>query len=380
MGAVAGGPVLVLNAGSSSLKYAVFDAESGGGAEEAAGEEIARGLVEIGPEGAADHAAALDAVLARMADAGLPPARLAAAGHRVVHGGSALTAPTRITPEIIREIRSLCALAPLHNPPALAAIETLAARAPDLPQVAVFDTAFHADMPELARRYALPARAGAEGIRRYGFHGISCAALVEALPGISGAPLPRRLLALHLGAGASATAILDGRSVATTMGYSPLDGLPMASRSGGLDPEAVLVLAERLGTEGARRLLWHESGLRGLAGSGDMRALLGRDDPQARFAIRHFAYWTTRHAGSLIAAMGGLDALAFTGGIGAGAAPVRAAIMEGLGWAGLTADPAANAAHGPALHAPDSRVTAWVVPAREEAYIAARTRTLLAAD
>ncbi len=139
------------------------------------------------------------------------------------------------------------------------------------------------------------------------------------------------------------------------------------------------MLAERLGIEGARRLLWHESGLRGLAGSGDMRALLGRDDPAARFAIRHFAYWATRHAGSLIAAMGGLDALAFTSGIGERAAPLRAAIMERLGWAGLTPDPAANAAHGPALHAPRSRVTAWVVRAREEAYIATRTRALLTA-
>ncbi len=364
-----GGPVLVLNAGSSSLKYAVFDADL---------TERARGMVEIGPGGAPDHPSALERALARLEAAGLPLAAFTAAGHRVVHGGASLTEPARVTPEIIGKIRDLCAIAPLHNPHNLAAIETLGALAPNLAQVAVFDTAFHAQMPEVARRYALPARAATADIRRYGFHGISYAALAEALPEVSGAPPPRRLLALHLGAGASACAILDGRSVATTMGFSPLDGLDMASRSGSLDPEAVLVLAERLGTDGARRLLWRESGLTGLAGSGDMRALMARGDPAARFAVEHFAYWTIRHAGSLIAAMGGLDAVAFTGGIGEGAAPVRAAIMEGLGWAGLVPDRAANAAGGPGLHAPASPVAAWIVPAREERYIAARTREIVA--
>ena len=362
-------PVLVINAGSSSLKYAVFDT---------AGGENARGMVEIGPEGAPDHPAALAEVLARLEASGLPLTAFAGSGHRVVHGGATLTEPTRITPEIIQQISDLSAIAPLHNPHNLAAIETLGTLAPNLAQVAVFDTAFHAQKPEVARRYALPDRAETADICRYGFHGISYAALTEALPQISGVPLPRRLLALHLGAGASGCAILGGRSVATTMGFSPLDGLDMASRSGTLDPEAVLVLAERLGTRAARHLLWHESGLKGLAGNGDMRALLARDDPAARFAVEHFTYWATRHAGSLIAAMGGLDAVAFTGGIGEGAAPVRAAIMEGLGWAGLVPNMAANAAGGPGLHAPASPVAAWIVPAQEERYIAARTREIVA--
>ncbi len=365
----AAGPVLVINAGSSSLKYAVFGPDLA---------ERARGMVEIGPGGAPDHPAALEQALARLAASGLPLAAFTAAGHRVVHGGATLTEPARITPEIVGKIRDLCAIAPLHNPHNLAAIETLGALAPRLPQVAVFDTAFHDTAPEVARRYALPDRAETGDIRRYGFHGISYAALTEALPRISGTPLPRRLLALHLGAGASACAILEGSSVATTMGFSPLDGLDMASRSGSLDPEAVLVLAERLGIDAARHMLWRESGLAGLAGSGDMRALLGRDDLQARFAVEHFAYWAIRHAGSLIAAMGGLDALAFTGGIGERAAPIRAAILAGLKWAGLKVDPGKNETHGPALHAPASPVTAWIVPAREEAYIAARTRDVVA--
>ncbi len=365
------GPVLVINAGSSSLKYAAFGAGL---------TETARGAVEIGPGAAAGHGAALERALDRLARAGLPLGAFAAVGHRVVHGGARLSAPARLTPEIIAEIRALCDLAPLHNPHNLAAIEALGALAPDLDQVAVFDTAFHAGAPELARRYALPARPETAGLVRYGFHGISYAALVRALPELSGAPLPRRLLALHLGAGASACAILEGRSVATTMGFSPLDGLPMASRSGSLDPEAVLVLARRLGLERAGALLWRESGLAGLSGlSGDMRRLLESDDARARFAVAHFAYWAARQAGSLIVALGGLDAVAFTGGIGEHAAPLRAAILERLAWLGLRLDAGANAAGAARLHRPGSAISAWIVPAREEAFIAARTLELTGA-
>ncbi len=245
--------------------------------------------------------------------------------------------------------------------------------APDLPQFASFDTAFHASNPEEALRYALPP--GHEEIRRYGFHGISYAGLVEQLPAISGAPLPERLLALHLGNGASLCAIRDGQSVATTMGYSPLDGLTMGTRSGSIDGNAVLRLAELHGIAGAARILNREGGLLGLGGASDMRALQAAATERAEFAIRHFRYWVLRHAGSMIAAMQGLDAVAFTGGIGENDIQLRRQILEGLHWAGVEvegADPA-----GPRLHAEGSRVAAWIVPAREEARIAAEARHIL---
>ncbi len=376
------GGILVLNAGSSSLKFSLFDNALqeilSGAASEIGGTGAVRIGADVTPGTPPDHAAALDAILAGLARHGVDLARLTGAGHRVVHGG-ALTRPARLTPDILARIRAAAPLAPLHNPPALAAIEALAARAPTLAQCASFDTAFHAQQPEVARRYALPARPETREIRRYGFHGISYAALVEALPEISGAPLPRRLLAFHLGNGASAAAILNGSSVATTMGFSPIDGLPMGTRAGDISAEAVLVLVEKLGLEGARRLLWQESGLAGLSGGvSDMQALLASPDPAARLAIDHFAYWCIRAAGSLIAAMGGLDAVAFTGGIGEHAAPVRAAILQGLAWTGLTPDAAANIAGQSRLHAPGSAIAAWIVPAREERQIARDTARLLA--
>ncbi|MEO0655487.1 MAG: hypothetical protein AAFY77_11540, partial [Pseudomonadota bacterium] len=216
----------------------------------------------------------------------------------------------------------------------------------------------------------LSALAEALGLRRYGFHGNSFASLVETLPKLSGAPLPTRLLALHLGNGASLCAIREGQSVATTMGYSPLSGLTMGTRTGDIDGNAVLRLAEEHGIDGAEALLNRKSGLMGLGGHSDMRALLADDTPQARFAIAHFRYWAVRHAGSMIAAMGGLDAVAFTGGIGEHDPDSRAAICDGLGWLGVSIDPEANASGGPALHAADSDIPIWIVPAEEERQIA----------
>jgi acetate kinase len=364
--------LLVVNAGSSSVKIAVFDA---------ALTQVARGMVsEIGGASVvevqgervahpvADHEGALMALLQGLAAQGLPLSAFAGAGHRIVHGGAALQAPCRITPQVEAAIAACVPLAPLHNPANLQAVRALARLAPDLPQYASFDTAFHATNPEVATAYALPAAERARGLRRYGFHGLSYAAMVARLGGAG--PLPRRLLALHLGNGASACAILDGASVASTMGYSPLDGLTMGTRSGAIDGNAVLRLAELHGIDGAARLLNRESGLLGLGGASDMRALHAAHTPEAAFALEHFAYWAVRHSGSLVAAMGGLDAVAFTGGIGENDAAMRAAIIGGLAYLGARLDPARNAAQAERIEFPSSPVVIYLVPAEEERQIA----------
>jgi len=378
---MASGAILVLNAGSSSIKFAVFDeglrAILSGAATEIGGAARLRVGPQTRPADLPDQPSALAAILAALESAGIAPGDLAAAGHRVVHGGARLTDPCRVDDRVLDEIAACAPLAPLHNPHNLAAIRALAALAPALPQVASFDTGFHATLPEVARRYALPAAAETRGIRRYGFHGISYRGLVARLPEISQAPLPRRLLALHLGNGASLCAILDGRSVATTMGYSPLEGLTMGTRSGSVDPNAVLDMAAAFGIEETRHMLNRESGLWALGGRSDMRALRAADTPEARFAIAHFAHSTIRHAGAMIAAMGGLDAVAFTGGIGENDARMRAEILGGLAWAGIRPDAQANARGGPALHSPDAPVPAWIVPADEERQIARDTRAIV---
>jgi acetate kinase len=364
--------ILVVNAGSSSVKFAVF----------ADGVELTAGAVsEIGgaaqlkfagqkqPVAAPDHSAAVAACLVALAQAGHELAGLTAAAHRVVHGGTAFVAPCKIDDAVLAGIEACVPLAPLHNPANLAAIRALAALAPDLLQFASFDTAFHAAQPAVAARYAVSSDVEALGIRRYGFHGISYASLTRAIAAKS--PLPRRLLALHLGNGASLCAILNGKSVATTMGYSPLEGLTMGTRSGSIDGNAVLRLAELHGIDGASRILNKQSGLLGLGGASDMHQLGQTDTEQARFARAHFAYWAVRHAGSMIAAMGGIDALAFTGGIGENDAEMRGEIMAGLGFTGLIADASANAAHAEIIHDSKSLVSARVIPAAEEAWIAA---------
>lgn len=357
--------LLVVNAGSSSLKLAVFDASL---------REVAQARAErIGTGGLADHQAALQAGLAEM---GIAANYLTAAAHRVVHGGATLTAPCRITAEVEGQIEACAALAPLHNTANLMGIRALAALAPDLPQYASFDTAFHATNPALATTYALPAEERARGLRRYGFHGLSYAAIVRKVKEISEKNLPNRLLVFHLGNGASACAILDGQSVASTMGYSPLDGLTMGTRAGGLDPAVVLDLASRHGIDATARLLNRESGLLGLAGAADMRALQTSATPDSTFARDHFAYWAARHAGSLLVAMGGLDAIVFTGGIGEKDAAIRAAILDRLAFAGAEYDAASNAQGAGRLHKPQSHVAIWIVPADEERQIALEAMTL----
>ena len=355
--------LLIVNAGSSSLKLKVFDGER----------EVAKASVsEIGAEG---HARAMSEGLAQ---AGVPPDRLKAAAHRVVHGGADLTATCRVTPSVLLRIEGCVPLAPLHNPANIVGIQSVAALAPDLPQYAAFDTAFHATNPEVATTYALPQSERDRGLRRYGFHGISYAALVRILRGRG--ELPQRLLACHLGNGCSLAAIVNGRSVATTMGYSPLDGLTMGTRAGGIDGNAVLRLAELHGVERAGKILNRESGLLGLGGHSDLRALHAADTPEARFALEHFAYWAVRHAGSMVAAMGGLDAVVFTGGIGENDPWMREKILSGLGYLGVSSDPARNARNETTLHDADSRVVILLVPADEERQIALEAQAVMSAE
>jgi acetate kinase len=352
--------MLVVNAGSSSLKFALFDPDLteilSGQVSEIGGAATFRLSRDEAPTDAPDHDAATELVLAALRDRGHPAASLAAAAHRVVHGGATFTATTRVTPEVIAGIEAQVPLAPLHNPHNLAPIRALAARAPDLPQVAGFDTAFHATLPDLARTYAIPAEDRARGLCRYGFHGLSYAGLTETLSETG--RLPQRLLALHLGNGASLCAIQDGRAVATSMGYSPTAGLTMGTRSGDLDPMAVLDMARIHGLDATADRLNRASGLLALGGASDMRALATAGTPEAAFARDHFAYWAIRHAGSAIAAMGGLDALAFTGGIGEHDAEMRDAITRGLAFLGP--------------------VPVHVVPAEEERTLARDAARLLA--
>ncbi|MCP3970274.1 MAG: acetate/propionate family kinase [Rhodobacteraceae bacterium] len=376
------GDILVVNAGSSSIKFAVFDV----------GLQLRHHGLAAGIGGASflqidgqrretpffDHKAALSAVLLALEAVGVAPRTLRAAAHRVVHGGRHLSKPVRLTPENVAEIASCTPLAPLHNPHNLAAIEALTAVAPELPQFASFDTAFHSTNPDVATRYAIPRMMETRGIRRYGFHGLSYASLVRRLPELTQEPLPSRLLAFHLGNGASLCAIHNGNSVATTMGYSPLDGLTMGTRSGGIDANAVLRLVEENGVERTKAILNHESGLLGLSGGkSDMRNLMLDHTADSDFAVEHFCYWTLRHAGSLVAAMEGLDAIAFTGGIGENAIGVRARILRGMEWLGVRMDPDANHSNGLRLHARTSKIGLWVVSAEEEWMIAQDALDLL---
>jgi len=388
--------ILVLNAGSSSIKFALFGLPL-------AADALLRGQIEgIGrsprfllgggtaaemappPEdalvGIGDHAAALDLLLDWLARAATGR-NLVAAGHRVVHGGTQFTAPQRVTPEIVDALAALGPLAPHHQPHNVAAIRALAARRPDLPQVACFDTAFHATQPAETTTLPLPAALRAKGLRRYGFHGLSYEYVNGALAAAAAPdPAPARTVIAHLGNGASLCAVKDGRSVATTMGFSTLDGLVMGTRCGSLDPGVLLHLMAAEGYDAAALtdLLYNRSGLLALSGtSADMRSLLADDRPEARQAVALYCYRITREIGSLAAALGGLDALVFTGGIGEHAAPVRDAVCRGCAWLGLELDAAANADGGPRLTTPASRVAGWAVPTNEELVIARHTAGLV---
>ncbi len=374
--------VLVLNAGSSSLKFSLTNT--------ATRRHEIRGSVErIGLEGpvlklggeetpvaAADHRAALVEVLRR-----IPREEVTAVGHRVVHGGG-FTASSLITEEVLGRLEAYSHLAPLHNPANIAGIRAALSALPEVPQVAVFDTAFHQTMPERAWRYAIPRELADEhGFRRYGFHGTSHRYVSQRLAELLGRPLEElRLIVLHLGNGASASAVSRGRSVDTSMGFTPMEGLVMGTRSGDVDPGLVLELARRLGVEKAGELLNKQSGLLGLAGYQDLRDLhraVAAGDAAAREALEVYTYRIKKYVGAYAAAMGGLEAIAFTAGVGENDPEVRRLSLEGLEFLGLELDPKANAAGGPRISRAGSRVEVWVVPTDEELAIALDTERVL---
>ena len=295
--------------------------------------------------------------------------------------GSAYTEPVLIDDTVLAALEALVPLAPLHEPHNIAAIRAVAAVAPDVPQVACFDTAFHHDAPPLAQEFGLPRALTAKGIRRYGFHGLSYEYIVSALPRVAPECAGKeKLIVAHLGNGASMCAIADGRSIASTMGFTAVDGLVMGTRTGALDPGVVLYLLaqEGMDAKAIEHLIYSESGLLGVSGlSSDMRTLLASDRPEAKEAVDLFVYRIGREFGSLTAALGGLDAFIFTAGIGEHAPEIRARVCTDAAWIGITLDAAANAAGGPRISRADSKVSAWVIPTDENLMIARHTRALL---
>lgn len=304
---------------------------------------------------------------------------LLAVGHRVVHGGNRHVRATRVDAPILQELKALIPLAPLHQPHALHAIEALMARQAQLPQVACFDTAFHAGMPRWEQRFALPQACEHQGIRRYGFHGLSYDYIASVLPEYLGERSNGKVIVAHLGHGVSMCALIQRRSIATTMSFTPLDGLPMGTRCGALDPAIVLyLLARGMQAEEIADLLHHQSGLLGLSGiSDDMQTLLTSTRPEAAEAVAYFCYRITRELGSLAAALSGLDVLVFTGGIGEHAAAVRQQICDAAAWLGVAIDADANRDDVPDITAGHSKVSVLVIPTDEELMIARQTLTAI---
>ncbi len=388
--------ILTINAGSSSIKFALF---------------LKNGAIAARPEisgqidgiGARPHLTAKDAAGRRLDDADLPLAaegqhhaaleflvgwlhrheagwQIVGVGHRVVHGAQVYSQPVLLNDVIIGALQSFIPLAPLHQPHNLDGIAAMREALPDVPQVACFDTAFHRTQPEIAQLFALPRRITAQGVRRYGFHGLSYEYVADVLPQHLGARADGRVVVAHLGNGASMCAMRNRRSMATTMGFTAVEGLMMGTRTGSLDPGVLLYLMDYQGMDAPAlaRLLYKESGLLGVSGiSQDMRELLASDRPEAREAVELFCYRIVREIGSLAAAIGGLDALVFTGGIGEHAAPVRQRVCDALGWLGIELDAAANAQDAPRVSSRDSRVDVLVLPTNEEWMIARHTAELL---
>lgn len=391
------GLVAVANAGSSSLKFSLYRSQ---------GEVLApvlRGLVEeidtaprftardpvgrvIGERSwaqgeAIGHDAALRHVIGFVREL-LPGIALRGIGHRVVHGGMDFAQPVRITPEVVSRLEALAPLAPLHQPSNLAAVRLAFELLPGVPQVACFDTAFHRSNSELAQMFALPLALYDAGVRRYGFHGLSYEYIAARIPAVAPVLAQGRVIALHLGNGASLCALQGGRSMASTMGFTALDGLPMGTRCGSIDPGVLLYLMNERGMDARaiEQLLYRESGLLGVSGlSSDMRVLLASEAPRARLAVDLFVHRIVREIGSLAAALGGLDGLVFTAGIGEHAAEVRRRVGAGVAWLGLMIDEEANAAGGPCISTAASHCSAWVIPTDEELMIARHTLKVLEA-
>jgi acetate kinase len=388
--------VLVVNAGSSSVKFQVFGID--------AKDSLTRLIkgkmdgIEVHPAlraAAADGSQLIDDNYAPEQVASVPAAlekvgawlretqniHPIAVGHRVVHGGPKYERPVLIDGEVFADLERFIPLAPLHQPNNLAPVRTILSRSPNLPQVACFDTAFHRGHSALADHFAIPESFYAEGVRRYGFHGLSYEYIASRLPQVAPEISAGRVIIAHLGNGASMCALSGGRSIESTMGFTALDGLPMGTRPGQIDPGAVLYLIEekRMPAAEVHNLLYAECGLKGLSGiSNDVRELEASPDPRARFALDYFAYRAGLFAGQLAAALGGLDAFVFTAGIGENSATVRARIAERLRWLGAALDPEANAAGRTSIAAPNSRIGLYVIPTDEELMIARHTLALLA--
>ncbi|MGZ8264906.1 MAG: acetate/propionate family kinase [Burkholderiales bacterium] len=388
--------ILVLNAGSSSIKFSVFAQGAGEpelafrgqleglytaprfAAENAAGKSLATRKwdegTRLGHEGGIAH-------LADFLREHRESHRLVAVGHRVVHGGLEFSEPVLVSTDVLEKLDKLVSLAPLHQPHNLKPIRVVAERLPGVPQVACFDTGFHHVQPELAQAFALPRAITERGVRRYGFHGLSYEYIASALPRLDAKAAAGRVIVAHLGNGASMCAMRAGKSIASTMGFTAVDGLPMGTRCGALDPGVVLYLMDemKMDARAIEKMMYQESGLLGVSGiSSDMRTLLGSSEPRAKFAVDLFVYRIQRELGSLAAALDGVDALVFTGGIGERSAAIRARVCDGAAWLGLKLDGAANEKGGPRISTSDSRVSAWVIPTNEELMIARHTQRVVA--
>ncbi len=388
--------ILVLNAGSSSMKFSLFPGEQWPTRQNlvcegefdgirhrahfAAHDRAGAPLVDEQLEEGATHEDALAALL-RWLERRFPEHRLIAAGHRVVHGGAVYREPVLIDADVVAELTRLVPLAPLHQPHPLAAIAALTRLHPTLPQVACFDTSFHHTQPEVAAVYALPRRLTDQGIRRYGFHGLSYEYIASALPEAMGsADAEGRIVVAHLGSGASMCGMRQRKSVATTMGFTALDGLPMARRCGAIDPGVLLYLIEQEGMTAAAvsDLLYQSSGLLGVSGiSDDMKTLLASNKTEAAEAVELFVYRICRELGSLVAALGGFDALVFTAGIGEHAPEIRRRVCEKSAWLGLEIDEAANELGGPRITKGEGQASAWMIPTDEDLMIARHTWRLV---
>lgn len=377
--------IMTLNAGSSTLKYALFEAV---GPDSLALVSRGKRDVAVDPDGAdggplgspkVGHEE-VSADLLRWAESQAGGGKVMAVGHRVVHGGTEFAAPVQVSGDILDRLDRLTPLAPLHQTHNLSPIRALKKARPSLPQVACFDTAFHRRRAPVSMRFALPRQYEAAGIVRYGFHGLSYEYVAGILPGIAPDLASARVIVAHLGSGASLCAMRNGRSIDTTMSFTALDGVPMATRCGALDPGVVLYLMRERGmsAEAVEDLLYHRSGLLGVSGiSGDMLTLLASDSRGALDAIELFTFRIAREIGALAASLGGLDGLVFTAGIGERASDIRREICQRAEWLGVSLDVAANARSDPRISAADSRVSVWVIPTDEEAMIARHTLAIV---
>lgn len=387
--------ILTLNAGSSSLKFALFrrhgevvelaakgQIEGIGTAPQMIAKDAAGAVLteRRWPQGSRLAHEAFLTPLLTWTDEHLESDRLAAIGHRIVHGGASFSAPVIIDNAVLASLDALCPLAPLHQQHNLAAVRAARAARPDLPQVACFDTAFHHGHAEVVTRFALPRSWHDQGVRRYGFHGLSYEFVSGRLRQLDPALAAGKVIVAHLGNGASLCALEGGRSIDTTMGFTALDGLMMGTRCGVIDPGVLLYLQQQAGmTVGeVQTLLYEQSGLLGVSGlSNDMRALLASTDRGAKDAIDLFTFRIARETGAMMASLGGLDGFVFTAGIGENAPAIRAAVAVRLAWTGLALDAAANAAGHGVIGAPASRLKAWVIPTDEEAMIAHHTAAVV---